>query len=364
MTRLLICFISFFALSSANAQIVITSADMPVAGDTLRYSNASPLSTIDLTTTGPATHWHFLIDPVSQAIDTYKKAYQVNPSFATSISLAANGYRVADSIPGLSFVVPNLSVRNVYSFFETLTTPNAYATTFMAATFQYIIPFPITLPIHYTQPDAIYFFPLNYLREDSSDFELNFVISLASVGIKQKGYRKTKVDGWGEIMTPYFSAPRNCIRIRSEIHEVDSVILDTVRFGIPRTTIEYKWLVNGEHYPAMWVTASDVGGFEAVTSIKFRDYYRPELDSTLSVTNYQSAPEAIAAYPTPAVNGIVTLNIPSGIVYYKAELFDVQSRLVGAYENERNIDISAFASGRYIARITAGDKVYYAQIVK
>jgi hypothetical protein len=332
---------------------------MPKAGDTLRYSNANPISAIDLTITGPASHWVFPVEPVSQAIDTYKKAYQVNPSFATSISLAANGVKIADSIPGLSFVVPGIRIENFYQYYETLTTPHAYATTFMSAKFLGLL----TLPIHYTIPDVIYFFPLNYLREDSSDFEFNFLVPLADIGFKQKGYRKTKVDGWGDIMTPYLTAPKPCIRVRSEIHEMDSIILDSIRLGIPRVTVEYKWLVNGERYPAMWVTTTNVSGFDAVTGVKYRDYYRPELDPTLSVTSYAAKPEGVSAYPNPAIDGFVMLDVPDAPSFTVA-VYDMQSRLAGVYKNEKKIDIRNYPAGSYMAIVTAADKVYYVRFVK
>ena len=42
-----------------NAQITITSANMPSSGDTIRYSNASLASVGDYTATGSNYNWDF-----------------------------------------------------------------------------------------------------------------------------------------------------------------------------------------------------------------------------------------------------------------------------------------------------------------
>jgi hypothetical protein len=213
----------------------------------------------------------------------------------------------------------------------------------------------------YTYPDAWYLFPLNYNDIDSTPFELNF--GLASMGgIKQKGYRKTRVDGWGTITTPYITTPKGCIRVRSEIVEVDSISLDSMSFGIPRTTVEYKWLVNGEHYPALWITALSLGGMEIVTTVRYRDYYRKEFNT--KVKNLTADKDDIFVYPNPCPEGWVRFEMPNTWQDYTIELFDVQGKSVATYRNKRQLDLTLLPSGNYIARVTSAGSMAYIKITR
>ena len=57
---------------SAIAQISITSSNMPVSGDTIRYTNANLNSIGDYTTTGTNYNWLFdTLRPTSQACLLY-----------------------------------------------------------------------------------------------------------------------------------------------------------------------------------------------------------------------------------------------------------------------------------------------------
>src|SRR5438067_13847963 len=96
--------IALLALTASvgRAQITITSADMPILGDTLRYSFATAAgSNLNLSNTGANIAWDYSsLTPVGQGLDQYKSAAQVNIAYAALISPQAYGYKVADSIPG------------------------------------------------------------------------------------------------------------------------------------------------------------------------------------------------------------------------------------------------------------------------
>ena len=361
MKRLLLIILTSIIVFPATAQVVITGADMPVSGDTLRYSTINPVgSPIVLTDTGAGVHWNYIdLIPVSQAVDTYKSAYEVNPVYAGTISLSARGYKVADSIPGLSMVLSGVTLDNIYTFFENISSPQAYIAAAFAARVAGLLP----VAFNYTEPDALYFFPLGYGNTDSSGFDLN--ISLLTAGsIKQKGYRKTHVDGWGVIITPYHTTPVNCIRLRSEIHEIDTVSLgSTGTFGIPRNTVEYKWLANGEHYPVLFVTANVIGGIEIPTAIRYHDVYR-ELNPNGVKNNSVKENTAITAYPNPATDGNVTLTIPAGWRNFYVEVFDTRGKLLTTVKDQHELNISTYAAGNYLARITYGETTAYVTIVK
>ncbi len=346
------------AFSTVNAQITITAADMPVNGDTLRYSFASPVgSTINLSDTGTGVTWSYSFTPIRQGVDTYRNALSVNFAYAL-IGLTAYGYKVADSFP---LPLPGISIQQVYTFFEKKTSPSRYQAQAFAAQIS-----GIPTPINYTTPDVWYFFPLNYLNIDSSNYKLN--IALPTIGgIKQVGYRKSRVDAWGTITTPFYTTPTNCIRVRSEIHEIDSIQFGTFpAIGFPRNSVEYKWLVNGDHYPALWVTTNMMpGGTETISNIRYRDNKMP--DTTVVDNHVGEVKNNIAvinAYPNPSVGGIYELDIPQEWQNYTIEVYDMLSKEAAVFKNQKKIDISYLPSGRYMGRITSEEGVGYVQLVK
>jgi hypothetical protein len=353
----LVLFLSAFG--TANAQITITASDMPVAGDTLRYSFASPVgSTIDLTDIGTAKTWNFAFTPIRQGVDTYRTATSVNLLYGLTI-FSGYGYKVADSFP---LPLPGISIQQVYTFFEKKSSPSRYQAQAFAAQIS-----GIPTPINYSDPDEWYFFPLNYLNNDSSTYKLN--ISLPSIGgIKQVGYRKTTVDAWGTITTPFYTTPTNCIRVRSEIHEIDSVQFGTFpSIGFPRNSVEYKWLVNGDHYPALWVTTNVVpgAGTETISNIRYRD--NPLPDTTVvdnHVGEVKNNVTVINAYPNPSVSGVYELDIPQGWQHYTIEVYDMLSKEVALFRDQKRIDISYLPSGRYMGRITSDEGVGYVQLLR
>jgi hypothetical protein len=349
---------ALFSSFSVFAQITITESDMPVHGDELWYSNATTaLGTGYAADSGANMTWNYDLTASSQGVDVYKKPAEVNPLFAFTISNpSCYGYKIADSIPGISLIASGVTISDLYTFYSTYVTPRCFAAEAFGAK---IAGFPVGAT--YNVPDAVYMFPLTYHRSDSSDFHLNF--GAATFGsIEQKGYRKTRVDGWGTITTPYFTTPVNCIRVRSELNEIDSVDLSGTSFGIPRVTIEYKWLVKGEHYPALYVSAISVAGNEIVTSTRYRDSNRSGTNA--SDLNHTTGRTEVYAYPNPATTGQVTFELPDTWKEFYIELFDAQGKAAGVYANTKKLDISHLPSGNYIARITSGRSIAYTKIVR
>lgn len=342
----------------SSAQITISSADMPVSGDTLRYSFASPTATtISPGDSGTSMSWNYTLAPIRQAIDTYKSAFSVNPLYVITIGTSAYGYKVADSLP-ISF--PGLpSIEQVYTFFETKTGPSRFQAQAFAANIA-----GIPTPINYSQPDVWYFFPLAYGNNDSANYKLNITLP-GFGGLKQVGYRKSRVDGWGTITTPYYTTPVACIRVRSEIHEIDSVQFSTFpAIGFPRNSVEYKWLVSGGHYPALWVTSTlGPGGTETVNTIRYRDNAMPVTDTASDVPVVTNSIIEINAVPNPAANGMLTLQVPADWHNCYVELFDLNSKPVATF-GTCDINISSLPAGIYIGRVTSGSNVGYVHIVR
>ncbi len=213
----------------------------------------------------------------------------------------------------------------------------------------------------------LYFLPLEYQNADTSAYEVGF--SLPSTGgFKEQGTRVTVADGWGTIQTPYYTTPVPCLRVRSEIHEIDSVTLDSITIGLPRDMVDYKWLVNGDHYPALWVSSAVIADSEIMTSVKYRDKYIPALNptdsTTASVSSVKNIADSVSVYPVPAADGIVHLSVPAGWATFVVEVFDMQARAVAVYTNERDLDLHHLPAGQYVARVTSQDKIAFVRIVR
>jgi hypothetical protein len=352
--KILMVTAAYILLASISfGQIQITQTDMPISGDALRYSvDITSGPTINL---APDTNyaWNFSsLVAASQQVDTYKMAVQVSPLYGITIP-NAYGYKVADSIPGLP-----IPVTNIYNFFRKKNNPSRFVIEGYAATVA-----SIPTPTLYSDEDEMFLFPLDFTNaEDSTTFALN--VAIPGLGtLKRKGYRKTKADGWGTITTPYYTNPVNCLRVRSEIHEIDSIVLTTppISFPTPVNSVEYKWLVNGSHYPALFVTANILAGVETVTNVRYTDSVR-NFDTGTLVKPIQI--NVLKAYPNPVVNGIITFNVPSDWIGYNIEVIDMNGKIV-LYSRSKNVlDIQQLSNGTYLAKVVSDNKVGYAIIIK
>ncbi|MEI8279987.1 MAG: T9SS type A sorting domain-containing protein [Bacteroidota bacterium] len=346
--------------SASFAQITITSTSMPVAGDTLRHCSADlSLAVIPLTDSGANMSWDYsALVPINQVLDSFLTPIQLNPAYILSIPSSDVGQRSNLPISGLPLPV---SITDVYTFYKVQATPNSYSAVTMAANIS-----GLPLSFAYGDPDEKYFFPLAFHNHDSSTFLLNMTVATLGT-IIQSGYRLTTVDGWGTIVTPYYTSPVNCIRVRSEIHEIDSInsTLAGAPFSFPRNTVEYKWLVAGDHYPALFVTTNNAGlGSEQVTDVQYRDHYRPDVPYLGVNKATNTTITEIKAYPNPASNGTITFDIPSDWRNYKIEIFDIQSKLLSTYHNTRTLEIQSLSKGQYMARVTSGSSFAYVRIVR
>jgi hypothetical protein len=341
--------------------ITITASDMPASGDSLRYSIGNIIgSSINVYDSGTNKAWVFdtsALQPIAQAFDKYQKASDVNFTYGLTIGSTDFGYKVADSIPGIGTAIPGLSITDIYTFFnEHSTTPKSFNATAFAAM---INSFPV--PANYSDQDEWYFFPLTYPHgTDSSTFAVN--INLPSIGsLKRKGYRKTRVDGWGTIQTPYFTTPANCIRVQSYIHEIDTIKITAISFNLALVldSVEYKWLVNGEHYPALWITTSAATG--RITGITYRDSLR---HGVLSVPKTSQNVREIKAWPNPASDGMVQLELPSAWQKFDVWVYDISGRVVKQFTNTKEIDISSLQAGCYNLIIYSNGNIGYSQITR
>jgi hypothetical protein len=335
MTKRLLTLLSagLFATTCANAQIIIRQGDMPVLGDQLTYSDCAPTGTLDLGNTGTNITWDYSwLTPTANSTDTFKTATAAG---YTGIGAGAFGYKIADSLTPTGSPV---TLTNVYTFFTLQKTPD---TAFVASGFGAKLNGALGVSAPYSDVDEWYFLPMAYSKYDSSSFSLTATVLLVG-SLKQVGWRKTSVDGWGTIKTPYFTNPVQVLRVRSEVNELDSIVAGTTKLAIPRHYVDYKWLANGEHYPALWITTNIVGTSEVPTTVRYRDRV------VLGVPSISKSAQPLEVYPNPAAGADLHVRVPADWHNYNVHLFDVNGRLLRSIVNTNTIATADLAAGQYI----------------
>ena len=260
---LLLCLLQIVLLLPTHAQISINNTDMPVVNDTLRYSTAATNSFTPAnlaTSTGANYTWNYgFLTPPSQLLESFKSSTST-PYLLYFAGMV--GYKRADSIS-----LGPLVQKNVWDFYKTTTAKYTIEGTGFTTS-------GIPLASDYSDPDELYYFPLNYSDQDSGTFSVSTTIPGIG-GYIQAGKRKNTVDGWGQITTPFGTF--SVLRVKSVITETDTIKITTpFAFTIPFTNnrIEYRWLAKGIHIPILEVTISNGIGGTNITEIKYRDQYR------------------------------------------------------------------------------------------
>jgi hypothetical protein len=338
--------------TALRAQITITGSDMPVNGDTLRYSSSLPSASLNLGNTGAGITWdYYTLTPIAQTIDTYKTAAAAGYT-GGGIPATAFGYKVADSIPGAP-----ISVTNVYTFFNTKTGPSRFVAEGFGAKVSSVLP----VNGGYSNEDTIYNFPLTFSRMDSSTFKLTVNVTLLGASLKQQGKRTTMVDGWGTLTTPFVtSAP--VLRVRSEVNEIDSITFGGTTTGLPRHYVEYKWLANGQHGALLQINTTILGSgtTETPSSVRYRDANR----NLVGIHGPSSPIEALQLYPNPAAGAEITVKVPGTWSRYVLYVYDAAGRLISEVSDTPKVATGALPAGKYTIIADGGGVYGVAQFVK
>lgn len=272
-----------------GAQITITSADLPAAGDTFRISTSTPVSGLDLTTTGANVTWDFsTLVSAGQTVDTFLSVGNTASVFSVIFSdVTFNPNRANQATRGQAFNLGTVNVSDVFNFYYNSST--VYEQPGIGARVN-----GVQLPIVFSPHDVHYRFPLEYGDTDvsPSGYELDLT-STVGFFFQVRKTRDNVVDGWGTVITPLGAF--NALRVKSTVVEQDSVYIDSLGtgFNLPAiTTIEYKWLAPGQGIPVLQITTTGTG---TVTSIRYRD--QPQVSGLLDPVADVLEP---VVYPNPA----------------------------------------------------------------
>jgi len=261
-------FICLLISSLSFAQISILNTDIPRVNDTMRYSETTiGITAAQAAKTGVDTVWDFTnLKPVTQDIEKYY-APSATPYILQFGILNAATYGIKDdalnALAGFGSV-SGIKIENVYGFYKNTSSANVLMGRGITVS-------GIPLAMNFSPRDTVYKFPLNFGDRDTTYFKGTATIPSVG-GLSQQGRRITKVDGWGLIKTPY--GQFNCIRIRTDITETDSLIITTLKIPIPNNRTIYTWYAKNEHYPILEITQTT--GIAGTLTIRYKDINRPE----------------------------------------------------------------------------------------
>lgn len=344
-------------------QITITETDFGNAGDTVRMSSTTDLG-VDYFSTGTNWNWDFSsFVAESQTLLEFNSLSGTSPlvqilfgSFAPS-DYQADYYAAFDDLPidQLGQLLP-VSISNLFQFSK-ITADSVSSVGISIDVEGNQIPF---------RSDSIekrYALPLtfgdNYTGYGYTEMDLN---PFADIIWRQRRARTSVVDGWGTIALPMGSF--DVIRVKHTIEEIDSLYQDLLGTGNPSwiglnlpTANIYEWIANGEKEVVLRIETSEIGGFETVTNIEYRDTYDPALASVSELKIIQAE-----VYPNPASN---ELHIDIDAPEFEYTIIDANGRVVsmGLLSNPV-VDISGLAPGQYLLAGSTHQNIFRIPFVK
>ena len=285
---------NLLALSAfiSQAQITITSSDMPSSSSMYNVSMGQAFTGMDETQTGLNYSWDYSqLTYTSQTVDTFVTVLSTG-LYALSFSNAS--YALKSNTPPVT--LSGITIDYQYDFFKKVT--SSYVLMGFGASFSGI---PLGVPNN--PKDTLYRFPLH--SGDVGSCASAFSASIPTIAFYGGNKLRTDtVDGWGTLTTPYGSF--SALRVKSVIDETDSIYLDAASFGFsfPRPqSIEYKWLGTGQGIPLLQINTT--AGI--VTQIIYKDSIRT---TPLSVSSLQKEKTDFIIYPNPSTDkAFIELNI-------------------------------------------------------
>ncbi|HQV39948.1 MAG: T9SS type A sorting domain-containing protein [Flavobacteriales bacterium] len=321
---------------TASAQITIGPADMPSAGDTVRYRNT--ITTADMADTGPSHLWDFsALVPNAEAADTMVTvgSTPILYQFFFNNSFVYPENKADFAMRGPSIGIQGFSISNVFNYFKSNSA--GYRDVGFGANVN-----GLPTSVQRTPVDWIYRFPLNFGDQDSS--ASHYQVSVPALGFYgQDQMRRNEVDGWGTLILP--ADTFEVLRVKSRIERTDTVYIEqfNIGFAIPEPeTIEYKWIAQGMDEPVLQVTS--VGGVNTVV----RFFYQPD-DITTGIAPGNGS-DPLRAWPNPASTVLHLEGASLGTLELVGADGSVVRTLPQSSRTTRTVDVSSLTPGLYTLR--------------
>lgn len=317
-----------------NAQVTISSSEMPASGTSYVVSNTSSIS--NYTAAGANLNWDFSgLTPLSQDTLTYETPISavIPITYIATFNNPLDPDHKATTAKeeNLSIPVPGITVTDVYFFYKLGSSD--FRQVGMGANIS-----GAALPVKMDPTDRIYVLPIHYNDKDTS-------VSFFEASIPTIGYysssktRYNHADAYGTVKTPYGTF--QALRIKSTCNYHDSLYSEQMGIGFPndRQEIEYKWMVQGFKIPVITVTERT-----GVASVVYIDSLR---NIGISEANDLSG----ILFPNPASKVVTVLN-PQPSQPAEIQIFSLNGQMVLNDRIEMNtssrvIDIKSLNPGIY-----------------
>jgi hypothetical protein len=342
--------------SGIQAQITLTDADMPHAGDSARYSVANQAFLIQPGSSGASQNWDFSnLTSASQYVNNFQTVSSTAFTYQIVFTLGASASNVAMSDPN-GINIPSqtgVSLTDVYNFYKR--SSGEFSQTGFGASVQ---GFP--LPVAYSSKDKLYPLPLEYQSASTSNYR--YQINIPTLGYYGRvAERMNEVDGYGTLKLPFGTF--EVLRLKSILKATDSLALDTFNLGfnIPYPDeIHYKYVAKNYGWPLLEITASDIFGLEVVTRAVYRDTLKKSTDS-FSDLPYSD----INIYPNPACQLVMIKTELLKTTELTYTIFDACGRKLqeqirshqapGTCIEALNLSSMNLSNGMYFVKIQAGN---------
>lgn len=336
-----------FIVGKNNAQITITSADMPSAGEIFIYDLSADLLAEDFSLTGPSYSWDYSgasstsVDStiiVSVGSTPFAYQYYFNNQF-TEPDHYSDYAQEGQDVDAMGQV----SISERFDYYG-INSGSLEIKGFGAKVNG------VPASIKYDTIDQLYPFPMTYgmAVHESSGSYLAAVPSLGTYG--QWIRREVIVDGYGSLTTPN-ATYSNTIRVKTVLLQTDTVYVDQFGFGQtfdrPEETI-YEWFTNTEHTPVMRVVVRNGQATEA----------KYLLEITTGVAETEIGANSIITIDEQGLYKISNIN-PSE----KVTVFNLEGKQVGTFP-ANNVDLRNEGHGMYFIRVKSQELNHCFKVVK
>ena len=325
-----------------SAQITITSGDLMDAGDSVQLANVVTVPAgFKPGPAGPDMHWDFtnLTSDTSEVLRFVDPAETPYGASFPSSNIAIEGKVAGYDVEGWAYGTKNLSLFQIdgaggsYDIFEDIVVP-------------------------FNPPEVMFDFPLNYL--DSLDQSTTIDIRLDSpeptvdsIRVKVVTSLDSRVDAWGELMTPVWTG--QVLRIREVRTTIDSAWIKLLFFWVfleanSNTSVTYKYMGNNVGYPSLQ--------FNADTSENVFSGVNYVLDAGVGVKELAFRDGlTFDLFPNPA-DDMIHIRMKDSEAEGAISVFDISGRQLMRIPLKRDqqeyaIDVSAYPIGIYQLVMTA-----------
>ncbi|MFZ1331823.1 MAG: T9SS type A sorting domain-containing protein [Flavobacteriales bacterium] len=342
MKQLLTLSVVVLLTAGTQAQITITQAEMPHAGDQLARVQAVTNPFLNYGATGASYTWNFEnLSANGNDATNYQSVASTNFVYAIVYAdIFFNDNRANHAKPGTDIPLSNLlPIENPYTF--RYRSSSSYRTVGFGLELS-----GIPLPITFDEQDVIYQLPLQFGNTSSSHSSYHIdVPNVGYYGFEQD--RTNVVDGWGAITTP--GGVFDVLRVKTTLNMSDSI----GGLSIDRPVVrEYKWLAQGLRVPVLQINTTSFFGTEVVTAVYYYDVPR-------SIHVVEPLANTLCPGAEVDVNYTITGAFNAGGFFVPANHFTAQlSDATGSFAAPVNIgDVTATTAGIISCTIPANTPI-------